>query len=194
MFTHNTGKLVLAATSAIVAVVLELPALFWRRTTPAHRTARMRRWPSIPTGSWTGGNVGRATPILSSLTRWLATTISKTPLACSTTTSHRAKRSSSEVVPNMAQTGKICRTLRGASCHGLTEGHDEIVGDKVASTTLGFVGLIDRLDGDVIAFDGRSQLGWVCDSGEWKIRHELNYAGVVEPEEIAPFLDQPEAQ
>lgn len=78
--------------------------------------------------------------------------------------------------------------------HGLTDGHDEIVGERIASTTLGFVGLIDRLDGQVIAFDGRSQLGWECDGGDWKIRHELNYAWVVEPDEIAPFFDRSEAQ
>ena len=78
--------------------------------------------------------------------------------------------------------------------HGLTDGHEQMVDDNVASTTLGFVGLIDRLDGEEIAFDGRSQLGWECDDGAWKIRHELNYAWVGEPEEIAPFLKQPKAQ
>jgi hypothetical protein len=72
--------------------------------------------------------------------------------------------------------------------HGLTGGHDAIVSDTVASTTLGFVGRIDRLDGKVIAFDGRSQLGWECTGGKWKIRHELNYAWVVEPESSQKFL------
>ena len=72
--------------------------------------------------------------------------------------------------------------------HGLTSGHDAIVSDTTASTTLGFVGRIDRLDGKVIAFDGRSQLGWQCVNGAWKIRHELNYAWIVEPETIEKFL------
>lgn len=72
--------------------------------------------------------------------------------------------------------------------HGLTGGEDAIIGDGVASTTLGFVGQIDRLDGEVIAFDGRSQLGWVCTEGAWKIRQELNYAEIVDPEEIAGVI------
>ncbi len=62
------------------------------------------------------------------------------------------------------------------------------MGSDVASTTLGFVGRIDRLDGQVIAFDGRSQLGWACVEGAWKIKHELNYAWIVEPEAIAAAL------
>lgn len=72
--------------------------------------------------------------------------------------------------------------------HGLTDGHDVIVSDSVASTTLGFVGRIERLDGKVIAFDGRSQLGWQCVNGAWKIRHEMNYAWIVEPKTIEKFL------
>jgi len=71
--------------------------------------------------------------------------------------------------------------------HALTGGNDQIVSDSVASTTLGFVGRINRLDGAVIAFDGRSQLGWVCTQGAWKIQHELNYAKVVEPKAIAHY-------
>lgn len=74
--------------------------------------------------------------------------------------------------------------------HALTGGNDQIVSDSIASTTLGFVGRIDRLDGEIIAFDGRSQLGWVCTQDGWKIRHELNYAWMVEPEEIAHFYRQ----
>ena len=74
--------------------------------------------------------------------------------------------------------------------HALTDANDMLVGDGVASTTLGFVGTIDRLDGEVIAFDGRSQLGWACKDGAWKIRHELNYAWVVDPEEIAHHYRQ----
>lgn len=69
--------------------------------------------------------------------------------------------------------------------HALTSGHDQIVDGSVASTTLGFVGKINRVDGQVVAFDGRSQLGWICRQGAWKIRHELNYAWLVKPEEIA---------
>ncbi|CAN7608461.1 hypothetical protein LJR255_004502 [Pararhizobium sp. LjRoot255] len=72
--------------------------------------------------------------------------------------------------------------------HGLTEGHDAIVSDSIASTTLGFVGRINRLDGKIIAFDGRSQLGWQCVKGVWKIRHEMNYAWIVEPAAIEKFL------
>lgn len=72
--------------------------------------------------------------------------------------------------------------------HGLTTGHDQLVGGNVASTTLGFVGRLERLNGEVLAFDGRSQLGWICKDGAWKIRQELNYAWVVEPEAIADLL------
>ncbi len=75
--------------------------------------------------------------------------------------------------------------------HALTGGNDAIVDDDVASTTLGFVGRIDRLDGQVIAFDGRSQLGWKCVGGIWKIRQELNYAAVVDPAEIERFYNEP---
>lgn len=71
--------------------------------------------------------------------------------------------------------------------HALTSGHDQIVGDSVASTTLGFVGKINRADGQIVAFDGRSQLGWVCKQGAWKIHHEMNYAWLVKPEDIAQF-------
>ena len=72
--------------------------------------------------------------------------------------------------------------------HGLTGANEELIGTDVASTTLGFVGQIDRLDGQVIAFEGRSQLGWACVDGTWKIKHELNYAWIVEPETIAATL------
>ena len=71
--------------------------------------------------------------------------------------------------------------------HALTSGHDQIVDASVASTTLGFVGKIKRVDGQVVAFDGRSQLGWICRQGAWKIHHELNYAWLVKPEEIARY-------
>jgi hypothetical protein len=74
--------------------------------------------------------------------------------------------------------------------HGLTDANEAIISDTVASTTLGFVGRIDRLDGEVIAFDGRSQLGWECTGDGWKIRHELNYAWVVAPETITDKLGQ----
>ena len=74
--------------------------------------------------------------------------------------------------------------------HGLTEANVALVGGDVASTTLGFVGRIDRLDGEVIAFDGRSQLGWACAADGWKIRQELNTAWIVEPQDIADTLGQ----
>lgn len=76
--------------------------------------------------------------------------------------------------------------------HGLTSGHDQLVDGKVASTTLGFVGRLERLNGEVLAFDARSQLGWTCTDGAWKIRQELNYAWVVEPETIADVLGKGE--
>lgn len=76
--------------------------------------------------------------------------------------------------------------------HGLTSGHDQLVDGKVASTTLGFVGRLERLNGEVLAFDGRSQLGWTCTDGAWKIRQELNYAWIVEPETIADVLGKGE--
>jgi len=72
--------------------------------------------------------------------------------------------------------------------HGLTGGHHALVDGRIASTTLGIVGRIDQLDGEVVAFDARSQLGWECRGGAWKIRHELNYAWPVEPEAIADQL------
>ncbi len=68
--------------------------------------------------------------------------------------------------------------------HALTGGETELVGDDVASTTLGFTGLLTRLDGEVLAFEGRSQLGWKRVAGAWRIAQELNYAWVVDPSEI----------
>ena len=73
--------------------------------------------------------------------------------------------------------------------HALTEGHSELLGQRISSTTLGFVGTIDRLDGSVIPFKGRSQLGWECDEGAWKIRQELNYAWIVEADTIQAYYD-----
>lgn len=72
--------------------------------------------------------------------------------------------------------------------HALTNYNDQLVGEKIASTTLGFVGDITRLTGERIPFDARSQLGWECTTGEWVIRQEMNYAWVVEPDVIAPFF------
>lgn len=72
--------------------------------------------------------------------------------------------------------------------HGITDGNHAIVGDNVASTTLGFVGRLEKLTGEVIAFDARSQLGWTCAKGTWKIKQELNYAWVVDPQTIEPML------
>jgi hypothetical protein len=78
--------------------------------------------------------------------------------------------------------------------HALTGGHDQIVSDTVASTTVGFVGKIDRLSGEAIAFHARSQLGWVRTDAGWKIHHELNYAWVVEAEDIEHYFSQGAAQ
>ncbi|MET3649989.1 hypothetical protein [Phyllobacterium ifriqiyense] len=102
---------------------------------------------------------------------------------------------STQLFDNSARYGANWEALQNAARsvrHGLTRAHDAIISDTVASTTLGFVGRIDRLDGKVIAFDGRSQLGWTCTAGKWKIRQELNYAWVVEPEAIQAFLGKTE--
>lgn len=73
--------------------------------------------------------------------------------------------------------------------HGLTDDGNALVSGDVATTTQGFVGMIDRPDGEIIAFDARSQLGWTCVEGAWKIRQELNYAWIVGPETIAAFFE-----
>ena len=72
--------------------------------------------------------------------------------------------------------------------HGMTDGHAMLVGEDVASTTVGFVGRIERLSGEILAFDARSQLGWRCIEGAWKIKQELNYAWLVEPASIEAKL------
>lgn len=72
--------------------------------------------------------------------------------------------------------------------HGMTDGHTALVSGDVASTTIGFVGKIERLTGEVLAFDARSQMGWKCIDGVWKIKQELNYAWLVEPEAIESTL------
>lgn len=74
--------------------------------------------------------------------------------------------------------------------HALTGGHDQILGDTVASTTIGFVGTLTRNSGEVLAFDGRSQIGWACTADGWKIRQELNYAWPVKPEAIAHYYQE----
>lgn len=78
--------------------------------------------------------------------------------------------------------------------HALTEGHSQLLAGDVASTTLGFVGTIDPNLDSQLPFKGRSQLGWECDLGEWKIRQELNYAWVVEAADIAHYYDALQAQ
>jgi hypothetical protein len=70
----------------------------------------------------------------------------------------------------------------------MTDSHNAVVGDKAASSAVGFVRRLERLDGSVVAFDARSQLGWTCLDGAWKIKHEVNYAWEVEPETIASIL------
>lgn len=72
--------------------------------------------------------------------------------------------------------------------HGMTDVHDAVVGDRVASSAVGFVGRLERLDGNVVAFDARSQLGWACVDGAWKIKHEINYAREAEPGTIESTL------
>jgi len=72
--------------------------------------------------------------------------------------------------------------------HGMTDGHAMLLGEDVASTTVGFVGRIERLSGEILAFDARSQLGWRCIEGAWKIKQELNYAWLVEPASIEAKL------
>ena len=73
--------------------------------------------------------------------------------------------------------------------HAMTDEGDSLVSDDVAATAQGFVGRVEFLDGETIAFDARSQLGWACVDGAWKIRQELNYAWIVEPEDIAGYFD-----
>ncbi|WP_201285593.1 hypothetical protein [Chelativorans xinjiangense] len=72
--------------------------------------------------------------------------------------------------------------------HGMTDVNHAVVGRDTASSAIGFVGRIEPLEGEVVAFDTRSQLGWTCVEGVWKIKHELNYAWIVEPEGIEPIL------
>lgn len=72
--------------------------------------------------------------------------------------------------------------------HGMTDANHAAVGRDTASSAIGFVGRIEALKGKVVAFDARSQLGWSCVEGTWKIKHELNYAWIVEPETIEPIL------
>ncbi|KEQ02773.1 hypothetical protein [Pseudorhizobium pelagicum] len=72
--------------------------------------------------------------------------------------------------------------------HGMTDAHHAVVGSGTASSVIGFVGRIEPLDGEVVAFDTRSQLGWACVGGTWKIKHELNYAWIVEEDSIEPIL------
>jgi hypothetical protein len=74
--------------------------------------------------------------------------------------------------------------------HGMTEGHGVMVSGDVASTAVGFVGRIEPLEGEVSAFDARSQLGWGCVGGVWKIKHEVNYAWDVDPQDIEGILGQ----
>lgn len=72
--------------------------------------------------------------------------------------------------------------------HGMTNATNAVVGRDTASSAIGFVGRIESLEGKVVGFDARSQLGWSCVEGVWKIKHELNYAWIVEPETIEPIL------
>jgi hypothetical protein len=75
--------------------------------------------------------------------------------------------------------------------HGMSDGNAILLSEDIASTTVGFVGRIERLSGEILAFDARSQLGWKCVDGVWKIKQELNYAWLVEPQAIAATLGRP---
>jgi len=90
--------------------------------------------------------------------------------------------------------GRNWEGLQNASrsiLHGMTDGHAVLMSDDVASTAVGFVGRIERLSGEILAFDARSQLGWMCVDGTWKIKQELNYAWLVEPQRIEATLGKP---
>lgn len=87
--------------------------------------------------------------------------------------------------------GQNWESLQNASrsiLHGMTDGYAVLLSEEVASTAVGFVGRIERLSGEILAFDARSQLGWTCVEGSWKIKQELNYAWLVEPESIEATL------
>nr|WP_272214522.1 hypothetical protein [Marinicella sp. W31]MDC2880142.1 hypothetical protein [Marinicella sp. W31] len=70
----------------------------------------------------------------------------------------------------------------------MTDVNHAVVGRDVASSTIGFVGRIEPVNGEVIAFDTRSQLGWACIEGAWKIKQEMNYAWIVDAESIENTL------
>jgi hypothetical protein len=79
--------------------------------------------------------------------------------------------SCTQLFRNAAVYGANWEKLQNASrsvLHALTGVTDMLIGDNVASSTLGFVGVIDRFDEEIIAFDGRSQLGWACKDAVWK--------------------------
>lgn len=75
-----------------------------------------------------------------------------------------------------------------SALHGLHDQPQAIVGERVASSTLGFVGRLESKDGKITAIKSRSQLGWECVDGRWVIRHEHNSSQIVPEEKIAEFL------
>jgi ketosteroid isomerase-like protein len=73
--------------------------------------------------------------------------------------------------------------------HGISDPVEAIVGDRVASSTLEFVALLEAADGTFSAIFDRSQLGWECHSdGRWVIRHESNSSRPAQVHEIEEFL------
>lgn len=79
--------------------------------------------------------------------------------------------------------------------HGISDGVQALVGERVASTTLEFVARLEAADGSLTAIFDRSQLGWECTGeGRWVIRHEHNSSRSATVEEIERFLPKADAQ
>lgn len=75
--------------------------------------------------------------------------------------------------------------------HGISDGVQALVGDRVASTTLEFVARLEAADGSITAIFDRSQLGWECtDADRWVIRHEHNSSRSATAEEIERYLPE----
>lgn len=75
-----------------------------------------------------------------------------------------------------------------SALHGLHDEPQAIVGDRVASSTLGFVGRLEARNGEITAIKSRSQLGWECSDGRWVIRHEHNSSQIVPEDEIKAYI------
>lgn len=72
--------------------------------------------------------------------------------------------------------------------HGIADAPQAIVGQKVASSSLEFVGRLEGADGAITAIRTRSQLGWECAAGRWVIRQEHNSSRIVPEHEITELL------